>query len=142
MLLQPEQAGDAGGNAAADLERRPLPSGAAAGEVGEHRAEEDQRGQPQGGALIAPDAGDDLIGADVVFHAPRLVAPHDDQARQGHTEQQPWMGAPQGRGLGHAPGERRPREAAGNPRQTRQPEPLRQRPEGGDDAAGAPAQYF
>ncbi len=139
---QAQQPPDPGGDAAADLKGRPLPPGAAAGEVGEHRPQEDQRRQPHRGTLPAPDAGDDLVGAAVVFHPGGPVAPDDGQPRQGHRKQQPGVGGAQGRRLGHAPGERRPRQPAGRPRQPRQPQPLDQGPEGGQGVQELLPQLF
>ena len=54
----------------------------------------DQQGQPQPGLLPAADAGDDLVGAAVVGHVQSLVAPHDEQPRYRHEEQQPGVCLP------------------------------------------------
>ena len=133
LLVHPEEPPDPGGQTAADLQCRPLPARAAPGEVGEHRAQENQRGQPHRGAFPAPDAGNDLVCTAVVFHPGGAVAEHDGQPRQGHQKQQPGVGGAQGRRLGHAPGKRRPRPAAGQPGQPGQRQPLPQGPEGGQD---------
>ena len=77
------------GQTAADLQGCPLPARTAAGEVGEHRADEDEGGQAQGRPLAGAHAGNDLVGAAVIFHAADLVEPHNGQARQGHTKEQP-----------------------------------------------------
>ena len=93
-LVQPQPLAQRGRQGTADLKGRPLPAGAAPGEVGQGRAEKDQQGQPQPGLLPAADAGDDLVGAAVVGHVQSLVAPHDEQPRYRHEEQQPGVCLP------------------------------------------------
>ena len=130
------------GQTAANLQGCPLPARAAAGEVGEHRADENEGGQAQGRTLAGAHAGDDLVGAAVIFHATDLVQPHNGQARQGHTQQQPGVLPPP---CGHqSDGMRKggPRRPAYHTRESRQHGPVDPGPCRGADPAPEIPRFF
>ena len=134
--------GAAAASGAAALQGRSLPACAAAGEVGEHRADEDEGGQAQGWPLAGAHAGNDLVGAAVVFHATDLVQPHDGQARQGHAQQQPGVLPPP---CGHqSDGMRKggPRRPAYHARESRQHGPVDPGPRRGADPAPEIPRFF
>ena len=117
-LVQAQPLAQGGSQRTADLEGRPFSSSAAPSEMSQGGAEEDQKRQTQPGPLPAADAGNDLVGAAVVGHVQRLIAPHDEQSRHRHAENQPGVGLPS---LGHPrqdAGKSAPRQAARQPGQS------------------------
>ena len=83
---------------AAHLEGGTLPSGGAAAQMGQDRAQKDGRQQPDGQALAQMDLIDDVIGS-LALGLRQLVKAHNDQPRRRQAPQQPRVLRPQDRGV-------------------------------------------
>ena len=69
--------------AAADLQGRALPAGAAAAQVGNDRGHEDHRHQQNGDAFAEVNGLDDGVGA-LALQMAELIQPHDGKAPHRH----------------------------------------------------------
>ena len=90
--------GTQGGAAAADLQGRALPAGAAAAQVGDHRGHKDHRHQENGQAFAELHGLDDGVGA-LPLQTAELIQPHDGKAPHRPQVQNPGVGPPDGRGV-------------------------------------------
>ena len=128
-VIQMQQLPQLVAHAAANLQRRPLSAGAAAGQVGEDGGDEDEGHLADVELSGISDGGQDELGAAIVVHVQNVIQCQDDQTGQGQAEQDPKVRLPKGGHLGQTEGKGRAHQPHCAAHQHRQSHPLAERPQ-------------
>lgn len=126
VLVQPQQPPQLGRHTAAQLQRRPFPSGGAAEKVSDGGGQEDHRGDQAVDAFAVQDGIDDLIGAPVPPELKQVVQAHAGQAAQGQQENDPGVFRPDFRDEVQGVVKKRPEEATDGAHQRPQQAPFQE----------------
>ena len=125
-VIQPKQRPHLVADGPAHLQCRPLPSGGAAAQVGQHRSKKNSGQQIQGQPLSQMYCIDDVVGA-LAFRVGQTVKSYNQKSRQWQAPQKPRVLRPQLCGVFHADVECGTQRPAGGPHYNGKRHPLSQR---------------